>query len=211
MKHLKKCIALILTAILALSCLIGAYAEPEDAPSLQPGDALHGFTVQEVYDSHLLSSMIYTFTHNVSGATLVYVKNDDPEVAFSIGYHTPYVDETDTNHVFEHAIISGSEKYPSKNLFFDLINRAYQTYVNAHTMMTVTWYPVSSTSEEQLYRMADAYMSCMVAPAILKDENIFKREAVPMNRRSVRCTPTASSRQSGEWRWICSPRAAVHW
>ena len=139
---------------------------------------MHGFTVTEAYESRTLSSTIYTFRHDVSGATLVYVKNDDPELAFSIGYHTPNVDETDTNHVFEHSILSGSEKYPAKNLYFDLDSRAYQTYVNAHTVLTVTWYDVASLSEEQLYRMADAYMSGMVAPAILEDENIFKREAV---------------------------------
>ena len=181
MKHAKNWIALLLTALLALGCLTGACAEAEEAsgaPSLQPGDVLHGFTVTEAYESRSLNSTIYTFTHDVSGATLVFVKNDDPEVAFSIGYHTPYVDETDTNHVFEHAILSGSEKYPAKNLFIDLSSRAYQTYVNAHTAPTITWYPVASLSEEQLYRMADAYMSCMVAPAILEDENIFKREAV---------------------------------
>ncbi|MBQ8963081.1 MAG: insulinase family protein [Clostridia bacterium] len=181
MKHAKKLVALLLVMLLALSCLAGACEESEEASgalALQPGDALHGFTVTEVYPSRTLSSTIYTFTHAVSGATLVYVENDDPEVAFSIGYHTPYVDETDTNHVFEHAILSGSEKYPSKNLYVDLVGRAYKTYVNARTATTVTWYPVASLSEEQLYKMADAYLSCMVAPAILEDENIFKREAV---------------------------------
>ena len=181
MKHAKKWIAWLLAMLLALGCLAGACAEEEDASgtlALQPGDALYGFTLTEAYESRILSSTIYTFTHDVSGATLVYVKNDDPEVAFSIGYRTPYVDETDTNHVFEHAILSGSGKYPSKNLFMDLVSRAYQTYVNAHTAMTVTWYPVASLSEEQLYKLADAYMSCMTAPMILEDENIFKREAV---------------------------------
>lgn len=181
MKHAKRLVALLLAMLLALGCLTGAYAESADASgalSLQPGDVLHGFTVTEVYPSRTLSSTIYTFTHDISGATLVYVKNDDPEVAFSIGYHTPYVDETDTNHVFEHAILSGSAKYPSKNLFVDLIGKAYQTYVNAHTATTVTWYPVASLSEEQLYKLADVYMSCMVTPAILEDENIFRREAV---------------------------------
>lgn len=177
----KRSFALLLAMVLALGCLTGACAEPEDAAgalALQPGDALHGFTVTEAYDSSTLNSTIYTFTHEVSGATLVYVKNDDPNVAFAIGYRTPYVDETDTNHVFEHAILSGSAKYPSKNLYIDLLNKAYQTYVNAHTAKTVTWYPVASQSEEQLYKLADVYMSCMVAPVILEDENIFKREAV---------------------------------
>ncbi len=86
MKHAKKLIALLLVMLLALSCLAGACTESEEASgalALQPGDALHGFTVTEVYPSRTLSSTIYTFTHAVSGATLVYVENDDPEVAFS--------------------------------------------------------------------------------------------------------------------------------
>ena len=181
MKRMKKWLSVMLAALMALTCLAGATAETDSQPdvsALQPGDALHGFTLTEVYRSTLLNSAIYTFTHAISGATLVYVANDDPEVAFSIGYRTPYVDETDTNHVFEHAILASSEKYPSKDLFFDMANRGYQTYINAHTGLTATWYPLSSLSEDQLLKMADAYMSCMVAPAVLSDENIFKREAV---------------------------------
>ena len=181
MYHEKRWICLLLTAVLMLSCMSSAFAaseNPSDHSALRPGDTIHGFTVTEVYDSSLLNSVIYTFDHDVSGATLVYVENDDPEAAFSIGYHTPYVDETDTNHVFEHSILAGSEKYPAKDLFFDILNRGYQTYVNAHTSLTTTWYPISSLSEDQLLKMADAYMSCMVAPSVLEDENIFKREAV---------------------------------
>lgn len=181
MKLRRRLLCMLLATLMALTCLAGAVAESE-APAeelrLQPGDAIHGFTVKEIYNSTLLNSTIYTFDHEVSGATLVYVKNDDPEVAFSIGYHTPYVDETDTNHVFEHVITSSSEKYPSQDIFFDMANRAYQTYINAHTGMTTTWYPLSSMSEDQLIKMADVYMSCMVAPTVLKDENLFKREAV---------------------------------
>ena len=33
-------------------------------------------------------------------------------------------------------------------------------------------------SEDQLISLIDAYMSCMVAPAVLEDENFFKREAI---------------------------------
>ena len=181
MKTTRKLLCLLLAATMALASLAVAAEEAEALPEgleLQPGDALHGFTVTEVYDSSLLSSTIYTFTHDVSDATLVYVKNDDPELAFSIGFHTPYVDETDTNHVFEHAILAGSEKYPSKDVFFDVANRTYSTFANASTGMTTTNYPVASMSEEQLLKMVDVYMSCMVAPLVLEDENIFKREAV---------------------------------
>ncbi|MCR5136257.1 MAG: insulinase family protein [Oscillospiraceae bacterium] len=180
MRKTKKWLSLLLALVIAFpgTAALADSFPGSSALTLQPGDELCGFTVTEVYNSFMLNSTIYTMTHGFSGAMLVYVKNDDPEVAFSIGYHTPYMDETDTNHVFEHAILAGSEKYPATNAFFDLANRAYSTYVNAHTDFTATWYPLSSMSEEQLIRMADVYMSCMVAPVVLTEENIFKREAV---------------------------------
>lgn len=146
--------------------------------SLAVGDEIFGFTVSSVSDSEMLQSQLVGFTHEKSGAELLWVKNSDPELAFSINYHTPYVDETDTNHVFEHAILASSEKYPSKNLFFDLAGKSYSTFVNAFTYNTFTSYPVSSKSEEQFIKLMDVYLSCMVAPDILKNENIFKREAI---------------------------------
>ena len=116
--------------------------------------------------------------HEQSGATVACIDNDDQELAFGIFYNTPVVDETDTNHVFEHAIIEASEKYPSKDLFFDLANKSYNTFINAVTYDAFTGYPVSSMSEDQPISLIDAYMSCMVAPAVLEDENFFKREAI---------------------------------
>lgn len=154
--------------------------EPAGQPEkvLEIGDVVSGFTVDSLSDSEMLQARLMGFTHKKSGARLLWVKNSDPELAFSISYHTPYIDETDANHVFEHAILASSEKYPSKDLFFDLAGKSYNTFVNAFTYNTFTAYPVSSESEEQLIKLMDAYLSCMVAPDILKNENIFKREAL---------------------------------
>ena len=152
--------------------------------ALQPGDALSGFTLESAEHSTLLNSDIYTFTHEYSGAQLVHVSNSDENRTFCIGYRTPYIDETDTNHVFEHAILAASDKYPAKDIFFDLNNKGYLTFINAFTMPTMTVYPVCSMSEEQLLKAMDVYMSCMAAPAILEDENFFKREAVRLELNS---------------------------
>lgn len=142
------------------------------------GEELSGFTMQGVNPYNPLNAEILWFTHEKSGAQLCYIKNDDTNRAFSIAYRTPHVDETDANHVFEHAIIASSEKYPSKDLFFDLAGKTYNTYVNAFTYLPFTLYPVSSQSEEQLLLMADAYLSCMVSPDLLHDERFFQREAL---------------------------------
>ena len=80
--------------------------------------------------------------------------------------------------MFEHAILASSEKYPSKNLFFDLAGKSYSTFANAFTYNTFTTYPLSSESQEQFIKLMDVYLSCMVAPDILRNENIFKREAI---------------------------------
>ncbi|MGN0372843.1 MAG: insulinase family protein [Enterocloster sp.] len=138
----------------------------------------HGFILESSEENSLLASDITTYHHEKSGATLVCIENDDPELAFTITYRTPYMDETDTNHIFEHSIIASSEKYPSHDLFFDIMNKSYNTFVNAFTYNTFTSYPLSSTSEDQLIKLMDAYLSCMAAPDILKNENIFKREAL---------------------------------
>ncbi len=142
------------------------------------GDRICGFTVDAVWEDQALDGDLISFTHENSGARLLYVKNDDPELTFSVSYHTPYVDETDANHIFEHAIMAASEKYPSSDLFFDMAAKSYNTFLNAFTYDTFTAYPFSTESEEQLFKLMDAYLSCMTAPDILKNENIFRREAL---------------------------------
>ncbi len=153
-------------------------ASADKSGLLEVGDEVAGFTVDSISESGMLSADIINFTHEKSGAKLVYVRNDDTNKVFSISYHTPYVDETDTNHIFEHAILSGSEKYPGSDVFFDAVAKSYNTFLNAFTYNTFTSYPVASESEDQLIKLMDLYMSCMVAPDILKNENIFKREAL---------------------------------
>lgn len=150
----------------------------QEASDGQDMECIGGFVLKSKEFSSLLNADLMTFTHEKSGAQLVCIKNDDPELGFGVFYHTPYVDETDTNHIFEHAIISGSRKYPSKDVFFDMISKSYHTNINAFTYNTFTGYPVASQSQEQLMKLADVYLSCMVQPDILTNENIFKREAL---------------------------------
>lgn len=90
---------LIFLFIAANYCAPMVLAEESDAlPAV--GDVIFGFTVDSITQSNMLDSEMIAFTHEQSGARLLYIKNDDPEVAFSISYRTPYVDETDTNHIF---------------------------------------------------------------------------------------------------------------
>ncbi len=166
------CMAIVLSAVHTLPVM----ADTEALPKI--GDELYGFKVIEKGVYKTANAETITFEHIKSGATLFYIKNDDKNLAFNISYRTPQTDESDRNHVFEHAILTSSDKYPSTDVIFDVSNKTYNTYVNASTGLTTTNYMSSSMSEEQLKIILDVYLSCMVSPEILENENFFKREAV---------------------------------
>ena len=180
---------LIMAAIIALvpaagqiheSGSITAFAEEknssEDLP--QPGEKIHGFTVEELAYSQELSSDRMTFRHDRSGATVLFIVNDDQNRSFDIAYRTYSEDESDINHMLEHLVVASSEKYKGKDVFFDILNTSYNTGMNAFTYITNTQYIASSTSVEQLRKIMDVYLSCMTEPVAISDENFFKREGV---------------------------------
>ena len=112
----------------------------EDDGGKEEGLEIPGYTLLSAEENDILQSKLLTYKHDKSGASVVCIDNDDQELAFGIFYKTPVVDETDTNHVFEHAILASSEKYPSHDLFFDIANKSYNTFINAFTYDTFTGY-----------------------------------------------------------------------
>lgn len=176
----KKKIALLLSLVIAVLSIINVYAEEQGKKASLPyvGETVYNFKVTDRggYDS--AEGETVTFEHIKSGAKVVFIQNDDENLTFNIAYRTPNTDESDRNHVFEHAIIASSDKYPATDIFFDVANKTYSTYVNAMTTQTTTNYMLSSMSQSQLEKMVDVYLSCMVSPGVLKNENFFKREAI---------------------------------
>ncbi|MBR0207266.1 MAG: insulinase family protein [Oscillospiraceae bacterium] len=173
---MKKTICLLLAvAILLTAALCGAAALGRKGPAL--GDVVHGFQVKEVRDFPLVGAKIYLFEHQRTGAQLMYIANSDTNRVFDLTFFTRAVDNTGLPHVFEHSTLDGSEKYPSKALFFNLSYQTYNTYMNAMTSALYTTYPVASLSEEQLLRYADYYTDSCLHPTIMTDESIFREEA----------------------------------
>ena len=182
----KKLLALLLILCL-LACAPGAAlaeaalalpeAEAEAAELPRVGDVVNGFEVTEVRDYALLDAIIVRFEHQKTGAQLFYVANDDTNRAFNLGFLTEAVDNTGLPHVFEHATIQGSEKYPGEQMYFNLSYQTYNTYMNAITSQWFTSYPLASLSEAQLLKLAEFYTDACFCPTILEDESIFRTEA----------------------------------
>ena len=141
------------------------------------GQMVNGFEALEIRDFPMISASVVRFVHEKTGAELYYIANDDINRVFDLTFRTKAPDDTGVPHVFEHAILKGSEKYPSTQLYFNLEYQTYNTYMNAYTYDRYTTYPVASMSEAQLLKLADFYADCCFHPLILKDESIFRTEA----------------------------------
>lgn len=148
-----------------------------DLATLEIGATVNGFVLKETRDFPLIGAVVYRFEHERLGSELYYIANGDTNRVFKLAFRTQAIDNTGLPHVFEHATLSGSEKYPSKDLWFNLAYGSYNTYMNAYTQSTYTAYPVASLSEAQLLRLADLYTDCCLNPSIMQDESIYREEA----------------------------------
>lgn len=141
------------------------------------GDVVNGFKVTSISDLPLINADVIMFEHIKTGALLMYIANDDTNRTYEITFRTPAINDSGIPHVFEHSTLDGSDKYPSKSLFFNLSYQTYNTYMNAATYPFMTTYPIASLSEAQLLKYADYYTDSCFNPMVCEDESIFREEA----------------------------------
>ncbi len=123
-----------------------------------------------------INSKGYIFRHKKSGARVALISNDDDNKVFYIGFKTPPTDETGVPHIIEHTVLCGSEKFPVKDPFVELVKGSLNTFLNAMTYPDKTVYPVASCNEQDFKNLMDVYMDSVLHPNILKYEEIFKQE-----------------------------------
>ncbi|MYC76388.1 hypothetical protein F4X10_11545 [Candidatus Poribacteria bacterium] len=141
---------------------------------LRPGDQLHGFEVKAVTPIDELRAVTLELAHQQSGARLLHLYTNDTENLFSINFPTPPADDTGVPHILEHAVLAGSQKFPVKEPFFEMIKMSMATFINAMTSSDFTCYPVSSNVKKDLFNLAEVYFDAVFHP--LLTENTFKRE-----------------------------------
>ena len=174
----KRILAILLVlAVLMTTAACGASGSDRGAKFPKVGAKVEGFVVKELRDFPLAGAQLVFFEHERTGAQLMYIAKNDTNRVFDLTFFTRAVDNKGLPHVFEHSTLDGSEKYPSKALFFNLSYQTYNTYMNAMTDSLYTTYPVASLSEEQLLRYADYYTDSCLHPTIMEDESIFREEA----------------------------------
>lgn len=141
-----------------------------------PGTQLHGFTVQSSAPLPEIDGAAHVMRHEHSGARLLFLQNQDENKTFSIAFKTPPADDTGVFHILEHSVLCGSDKFPVKEPFVNLLKTSMQTFLNALTFPDKTMYPVASTNEQDLLNLIDVYMDAVLHPAIYDKRAIFEQE-----------------------------------
>ncbi len=140
---------------------------------------LSDLTAYEIVDKKTLDDIHsegIILCHKKSGARIAVISNDDDNKVFYIGFRTPPEDSTGVPHIIEHTVLCGSDKYPVKDPFVELVKGSLNTFINAMTYPEKTMYPVASCNDKDFQNLMSVYMDAVFHPNIYKYEEIFKQE-----------------------------------
>ena len=135
-----------------------------------------GYTVLRTEDCPEQHGTLTLLTHDVSGAAVLLVENEDVNKAFGIGFGTFPSDDTGVFHILEHSVLAGSEKYPVKSPFLQLLKSSMASFLNAMTYPDKTCYPVASCNDQDFQNLMHVYLDAVFYPNIYKKEEIFRQE-----------------------------------
>ncbi|PKN10516.1 MAG: hypothetical protein CVU72_00965, partial [Deltaproteobacteria bacterium HGW-Deltaproteobacteria-7] len=138
-------------------------------PTLQAGDLFTGFKVLRVEAIPAMRLTAYEMEHLQTGAKVLHLHAFDRENLYAIGFRTPPADSTGLPHILEHSVLAGSEKYPLKDAFKELMRSTMQTFINAFTYPDKTVYPVASQIKADFFNLARVYTDLVLHPRMLRE------------------------------------------
>ena len=112
--------------------------------NLKVGDVVHDFKITEIERIDFFDINAYKLEHTLTGAKYIHLDSSDMDNVFAVLFRTPPDDHTGKPHILEHLATCGSEKYPVRDPFFNMIKRSLNTYMNAWTGSDFTMYPFST-------------------------------------------------------------------
>ncbi|MDT8446453.1 MAG: insulinase family protein [bacterium] len=137
-----------------------------NAPNIQAGDRICGFKVEQVTDLPKLSNRMIRLRHEVTGAQMIHLENQDDNNLFAVGFPTTPMDSTGVAHILEHTALCGSKRYPVRDPFFSMIKRSLKTFMNAFTASDWTMYPFSTQNAKDFDNLLGIYLDAAFFPLL---------------------------------------------
>ena len=143
---------------------------------MQIGTKISNFTVTNLRPIPDKDAVLVEMVYEKTGTELAWVKSKEANKLFSIAFKTLPEDSTGVFHILEHSVLCGSDKYPVKEPFVELLKSSMNTFLNAMTFPDKTMYPVSSRNEQDFLNLTSVYLDAVFAPTIRHEPNIYRQE-----------------------------------
>ena len=137
---------------------------------------LFGFSETRTVPLGELGGTLHQYTHEKTGARLCWIERAEENKTFAIAFRTIPTDDTGVFHILEHSVLCGSEKYPVKEPFVELLKNSLNTFLNAFTFPDKTMYPVCSRNQEDFLNLMSVYLDAVFHPLIAVKPEIFRQE-----------------------------------
>lgn len=138
--------------------------------ALKVGDVHNNFELmsKEFFKDYDIT--LYKFKHVHLGTRHYHVDSEDTNNVFAFNFKTLPDDSTGKPHILEHITLCGSEKYPVRDPFFNMLKRSLNTFMNAWTGPDFTSYPFSTTNETDYYNLLSVYAESTFNPRLAKND-----------------------------------------
>lgn len=140
------------------------------------GQINHGFRATRNVELNELGAVLHQMEHEKTGLQLVWLDRAEENKTFAITFETLPWDDTGVFHILEHSVLCGSDRYPVKEPFVELLKNSMNTFLNAMTFPDKTMYPVSSKNSQDFINLMRVYMDAVLHPAIYHKPEIFMQE-----------------------------------
>ena len=117
--------------------------------------------------------------HLKTGAKHIHLDSPDNENAFAVLFRTPPGSDSGEAHILEHMALCGSDKFPIRDPFFNMLKRSLNTYMNAWTGSDFTMYPFASCNEKDYQNLLSVYLDAAFFPLLNKDD--FDQEGMRLD------------------------------
>lgn len=132
-----------------------------------------------------LKSEAWLLKHEKSGARVAVLSNEDINKVFHVAFRTPPKDSTGVAHILEHSVLCGSNEFPVKDPFVELVKGSLNTFLNAMTYSDKTVYPVASCNDTDFQNLMHVYLDAVFRPNIYEHKEIFLQEGWHYELESV--------------------------
>ena len=132
-----------------------------------------------------LKSEAWLLKHEKSGARVAVLSNEDINKVFHVAFRTPPKDSTGVAHILEHSVLCGSDEFPVKDPFVELVKGSLNTFLNAMTYSDKTVYPVASCNDTDFQNLMHVYLDAVFRPNIYEHKEIFLQEGWHYELESV--------------------------